>query len=124
MTFLADAVLDNGLQLLGAEVDELWIISGGSDPADYAAALAARLGTKSAPTISAPQDGATSGRRVVVSSFVDGAVTADGTATRWCLVDNAADVLYTVKTLSSSQAVTNGNTFGLGALSVEIPDPA
>lgn len=124
MAYINDDVFDDGLQVLTDDADELWIISGGSDPADFAAATAAKLGVKTAPTVSAPQNGASNGRRVVVSAITDGSVTATGTATRWVLVDAAGSRLLTCQTLSSSQGVTNGNTFTLGALSVTIPDAA
>ncbi|HEY3494764.1 MAG TPA: hypothetical protein VGK73_08770 [Polyangiaceae bacterium] len=125
MAYITDSALDAAIAYLVTNAEELWIISGASDPADYAAALAAKLGEKLAPTLSAPQNGASNGRRTVVSAITDGEVTATGTATRWVLVKTSGTpALLTCQTLSSSQGVTDNNTFTLGALSVTIPDAA
>ena len=123
MAFLNDGVLDAGLQQLTDNVNELHICS--QEPTTYAEATSTyTLGNKATPAISAPQDRTGGGREVEASAFSDGSVTADGTATHWAWVDTNASTLYAAKTLSSSQSVTNGNTFSLDAHDVAIPDPA
>lgn len=124
MAKIHDDVYDNGLSVLSADADELWILSGADEPADYAAALAVRCGVKDAPEVSAPQDGATSGRRVIVSAFNDGETLVDeAIGTRWGLVDTAAEKLLTIRRLTTPKTLYVGISFGLSALSVTIPDP-
>ncbi len=120
MAFLSEAVRDSGLTILDAlSVPEILICS--SEPTTRAEAITAKLGTKTTPTIGAPEAGTTGqGRKVVTSAITDGSVTATGTATHWAMIDDT--VLHASTTLSSSQAVTSGNTFTLDAFEIEIPD--
>lgn len=124
VAFLTDNVLDNGVQYLTDNGEALYICS--AQPTTYAEATSTyALGSKSTPTISAPQNGATSGRRVVVSAITDGSVSATGTATHYAIVKTSAtSELLATEALSASQAVTSGNTFTLTSFSVTIPDPA
>lgn len=123
MAFLSDNVLDNGVTYLDTNGEKLHICS--AAPSSYANVAAVTLGNKATPTISAAQDGATNGRRVIISAITDGSVTGTNTATHWALVkDSATAELLAWQTLSSSQAVTSGNTFTLDAISITIPDPA
>jgi hypothetical protein len=124
MSLIHDDVFDNGLQVLSA-ANELWIVSGASDPADYAAAVSVRVAIKTAPTISAPHDGSPGGRAVTVSAFSDGSVTATSAgATRWMLVDTVGSRVLTCRKLVTEAPTFIGNTFALPALTVTIPDPA
>ncbi len=123
MAKIHDDVYDNGLSVLSADADELWILSGADEPADYAAALAVRCGVKDAPEISEPEDGAVSGRSVIVSAFSDGEVTLTTTATRWSLVDTAGSRLLTVRELDGPKSVLSGDQFVLGDLEINIPAP-
>lgn len=65
----------------------------------------------------AAEAGATDGRRVIVPAITAGSVTGTGTATHWALTDGAS-VLIATGPLTSSQAVTSGNTFTLDAISI------
>lgn len=122
MAFLTDNALDSGVAYLDTNGERLVIMS--TSPANYAGVAAITLGTK-APTIGVPENGAVSGRRVIISAITDGSVTATGTASHWGLVkDSATAELLAWQTLSAAQAVTTGNTFTLDAISIEIPDPA
>lgn len=122
MAFIADDVFDNGLGRLNLNVDQLYICS--QEPTTLTEATTTyALGNKASPTVGTPVDGASSGRRVIVSAISDGSVTATGTASHWALVD-AGTLLYATGSLSSSQAVTNGNTFTLTQFDVTIPDAA
>ena len=123
MAFLSDNVLDNGVQYIDANTEKLHICS--ASPSSYAAVSGVTLGNKATPTVGVPENGASSGRRVVVSAITDGSVTGTGTATHYALVkDSATAELLAWQALSSSQAVTSGNTFTLDAISITIPDPA
>ena len=122
MAFLSDNVLDFGVDYVDGNGANLYICSGA--PANYTQASSTlALGNKDGVTISAPQNGASSGRRVVISAISDGSVSATGTATHWALTDGTSELLAW-QTLGASQGVTNGNTFSLTAISITIPDPA
>ena len=79
------------------------------------------LGSKITPTISAPQARTPDGRKVVVSAITDGAVSATGTATHFAILDTAGSRLLAAQALASTQSVTAGNTFTLGAVDIGIP---
>lgn len=121
MPYLDDDVLDNGVGQLQANVDEIHVCS--QEPTNYTEATSTyTLGNKSAPTISAPQDRTGGGRECEASSFSDGSATADGTASHFAWVDTVNTRLYAAQALSSTQAVSNGQTFSLTAHAVGIPD--
>lgn len=123
MAYINDYVFDNGLTVFDADTDGLYICS--QQPADYAEASSTyALGTKASPTVSAPQDGAVNGRRVVVDAITDGAVSDSGTASHWALTDSGNSRLLAAGALSAPQAVTSGNVFTLASFSVTIPDAA
>jgi len=117
--FLHDDVLDDGVQAIDTNVTKLHITS--QAVTSFADTETYSLGYKDSPTISAPQDGDASGRKVVVSAITDGTVDGTGTASHWALV--SADTLYACHTLTSSQGVTSGNTFSLTEFDITIPDP-
>lgn len=119
MAYLNDDVRDNGLAKL-ADVDEIHVCS--QEPTTYAEATSTyTLGNKGTPTLSAIQTDGAGGREVEAAAFTDGSVTASGTATHFAWVDTVNDILYATKALSSSQAVTSGNSFSLNAHAVGIP---
>jgi len=112
MAFFADAVLDAALQVFrDATTPILHLCS--SDPATYAAAVTASLGNKAAPTITAQADRAGSGRKVEVSTFTNGSVTASGTGSYWALVDANDSRLLATVAVPAAQAVTSGNDLKL-----------
>ena len=122
MSFLHDDIQDDGLQELTDAASKVLHICSQEPTTRTEAATTYTLGNKSAPTVGSPEDGDTNGRKVIVSAIADGSVTATGTATHWALIDGTR--LLAVEALSSSQAVTSGNTFTLGAIDITIPDPA
>ena len=65
---------------------------------------------------------APNGRKVSTTAVTDGSVTGTGTATHWAIVDGTR--LLATGALSSSQAVTSGNTFTLGSFDIGIPAAA
>jgi hypothetical protein len=123
MATLADRVLDGALSILDTEANRLDICS--QEPTTYAAATSTyTLGNKTSLSIGAPADRGGGGRKVTVAAITDGSVTANGTATHYAIVDTGNSRLLATGSLSSSQAVTSGNTFTLGAFDIGIPDPA
>lgn len=123
MATLNDRVFDNGLSTLSSEAGRLVICS--QEPTTFAEADSTyKLGQKATPTVAAPADRTGGGRQCTVSSFSDGSVSATGTATHFALVDTANSRLLTTQALSSSQGVTNGNTFSLTSFQVGFQDPA
>jgi hypothetical protein len=122
MPFINDEVFDQGLDYADTNGTRIDICS--QEPVSYAEATSTyTLGNKTGLNTGATQNGATDGRRVVVPAITDGSVTATATATHWALT-NGTDTLIATGALSSSQAVTNGNTFTLSAISITIRDAA
>lgn len=119
MAFISDEVFDQGLDYADTNGTRIDICS--SEPANYAAVAGVSLGNKTGLNTGATEDGAVSGRRVIVPAIIDGSVTASGTATHWALTDGTG-ILVATGALSASQAVTSGNTFLLGAISLTILD--
>ena len=123
MASLNDRVYDNGLTVLDTEASHLYICS--QEPTTYAQASSTyALGVKATPTVSAPGARTPNGRKVTVSAITDGTVSATGTATHYALVDSTNSRLLATAALSSSQAVTSGNTFTLTSFDIGIPAPA
>jgi len=123
MATLNDRVLDNGLSILQSEGDRVDICS--SEPTTYSAATSsASLGNTTSITISAPADASPNGRKVTLSAITGASVTSTGTATHYAITDTGNSRLLATGALSSSQAVTSGNTFSLTASDIRIPDPA
>ena len=123
MATLADRVFDNGLTVLDTEANRLDICS--TEPTTYTQATTTyTLGNKTSLSIGAPADRTGGGREVTVASFTDGSVTASGTAAYYAIVDTTNSRLLATGALSSSQAVTSGNTFSISSFKIGIPDPA
>ena len=122
MAFIADRVLDMGLNVLSTEADVLHICT--SEPADFAAVAGASVGTKTSLSVGAPAARSPDGRRVTVAQITDGSVTGTDTASHWAIVDSGNSRLLATGALSASQAVTDGNTFTLAAFDIGIPGAA
>jgi len=121
MAYINDDILDLALSGIDDDTENLYICS--QEPTTYAEAQTTyKLGTKATPAIGAPENGASNGRRIIVAAITDGTVDGTGTATHYALTDNSASKLLATGALSSSQAVTSGNTFTLTEFSVTIPD--
>jgi len=71
-------------------------------------------------TPGAPTAGDVTGRKIVIPAITAGSVTANGTAAYWAISNTS--VLQATGSLSSSQAVTSGNQFTLGAFDITFPD--
>lgn len=124
MAFLNDTIHDTGLQYITDNGGRIDICS--QEPANYTEATSTyTLGNKTSPTVGSPTDGDSSGRKVVISAISDGSVTGTDTATHWALTKTTATTaLLAAQSLSSSQAVTSGNTFTLTAIDITYPDPS
>ena len=118
MAFLANTVMDNGLQQLDADTNILYITS--AEPANFAGIAAVDLGNKATPILSVPEAGTPNGRQITISAITDGSVTATNTATHWVLADTVGSVLLASGALSTPQAVTDLNTFTLTSFTVRI----
>jgi hypothetical protein len=122
MAYINDEIFDQGLDYADTNGTRVDICS--QEPTTYAEATSTyTLGFKAGLDTGATQSGATDGRRVIVPAITDGEVTVTDTATHWALTD-ASSVLLATGALSSSQAVTDGNVFTLGAISITIRDAA
>lgn len=123
MAFIADRVLDLGLNILATEATRLDICS--SEPTTYLAATdTASLGNKTSLTIGAPAARTPSGRKVTVALISDGNVTGTGTASHFAITDPINSRLLATGVLNASQAVTTGNNFSTPAFDIGIPGAA
>lgn len=124
MAFLHDDIMDLALQGITNTGDRVDICS--QEPANVTEAISTyTLGNKTSATVGSPTDGDSSGRKVVISAISDGSVTGTDDATHWALSDTTSpQFLICANSLSSSQAVTSGNTFTLPAIDITIPDPS
>jgi len=123
MPYINDEVFDTGLDYAdtnGTRIDICYT----QEPTTYAEATSTyTCGNKTGLNTGATEAGATDGRRVIVPAITDGSVTATQTAGWWALTDGSS-ILVATGALSSTQAVTSGNTFTLDAISITIRDAA
>lgn len=120
--YINDTVLDQALSYIDTNAENLYICS--AQPTTFTEASSTyKLGTKASPTIGAPTNGDSTGRKVVVSAITDGSVSATGTAAWIAITDDSASMLLVAQELSATQGVTSGNTFSLTEFDITIPDP-
>ena len=123
MPFIADRVLDLGLNVLDTEATHIYVCN--AEPATFTAATTTNaLGNKNfgaGGCFGAPAARTPSGRRVSSIAVTDGSVTGTGTASHWAVVDTANSRLLATGSLAASQAVTSGNTFTLASFDIGIP---
>lgn len=123
MATLNDRVFDNGLTVLDTEANRIDITS--QEATTYTEATSTyTLGNSTSLSIGAPADRSGGGREVTAAAISDGSVSGTGTATHFAVVDTVNSRLLATGALSSSQAVTSGNTFTLASFTIGIPDPA
>ena len=123
MATLNDRVFDEGLTVLDTEANRIDITS--QEATTYTEATSTyTLGNSTSLSIGAPADRSGGGREVTAAAISDGSVSGTGTATHFAIVDTANSRLLATGALSSSQAVTSGNTFTLASFTIGIPDPA
>lgn len=119
MAYLNDSALDAGLAYVITNGTRLELCS--SEPANYAGIAAVALANKPGITCAAASNGPTSGRKTTTPAVTDGTVTGTGTATHWAL-HNGSSTLVASGALASSQSMTSGNTFTLGAITINLLD--
>lgn len=123
MPFISDALLDNLSSLASATARRVDICYT-SEPTTYTEATSTKsCGNKTGLAMTALADGVVDGRRISTPAITDGSVTATQTAGWWGLTD-AISVLHAAGALSATQAVTSGNQFTLGAISITNRDAA
>lgn len=112
MAYINDYVFDNGLTKLDTEATTFHICS--AEPTVFGTLNS--LGNKALAAGDVTLvDGTGSGRAAQVAALSGGSVTSSGTATSWAVVDTSNSRLLAAGSLSSSQAVTSGNTFSTTA---------
>lgn len=124
MPFLNDNTLDNGLAALKSAATHIYICN--AEPATFTAATSTNaLGNKSfgAGNVfpGAIAAGSPSGRKLTTAAVTDGSVTVTGTASHWAITTSGSSRLEAANSLAATQAVTNGNTFTLGAFDIRLP---
>lgn len=123
MATLGNRVYDNGLSVLDTEANRLDLCS--AEPTTYTEATSTNtLGNTTSISISAPEDGDTSGRKVTLAAVAGASITASGTATHIAITDTVNSRLLLTVGITPSQAVISGNTFSLTSVDIEIPDPS
>lgn len=123
MAYLNDNTLDNGLSALKSAATHIYICS--AEPATYTAATSTNaLGNKNfgAGNVfpGAIAAGSPSGRKLATAAVTDGSVTATGTASHYAVVTSGSSRLEVANSLTSSQAVTNGNTWTMASVDVRL----
>ena len=123
MAYISDTALDAMLAQV-AQADRAYIAS--QEPANFTEATSTyKLGEKtSGLSWGSAADRSPNGRKRTLSAITGGSVTGTGTASHWALVQNSGSVIWATGALSSSQGVTNGNTFALGAIDIGVADAA
>jgi hypothetical protein len=120
---LYDYVLDSGLDALQAEATDIVLLS--AEPTSYAEANATyALGRKvfgAGSCFTAAEARTPNGRKVASAAITDGAISADGTAAYWAVIDTVNSRLLAHGSLASGVAVTNGNSFSLDSFDIGIP---
>ncbi len=123
MATLANRVYDNGLTVLDVEANRVDLCS--AEPTTYTEATSTNtLGNTTSISISSPEDGDTSGRKVTLNAISGASITGSGTATHFAISDTSNSRLLVTGPITPTQAVISGNTFSLTALDIEIPDPS
>ena len=120
--FVIDAMMDDGLDYLSANVTEIYVCTG--DPADRAAAITNALATRTGlgpGNWTGPADGDTSGRKITKNAETGISIGTSGTANTVCLCSATALIC---KTDVTAQALTNGGTVDVNAFDDEIADAA
>lgn len=119
---LHDDVLDGALNVIKNNTENLYICKTAQPTTFTEASSTYKVGVKASPSFTGPEND-TSGRKLTVDAISDGSVTGDGTAGWWALTDDSASKLLVAYELNATQVVTNGNTFSLTAMKINLPDP-
>ncbi|AVO36590.1 hypothetical protein [Pukyongiella litopenaei] len=118
MAYYHDDVYDHGLQALRDATTPILHICD-PEPTTFAEATATyTLGNKTAPALTALAPRTGGGRKVDISTFTDGSVTANGTGKFWALVDANDNRLLAVADIAEleQQVLTSGNALALSSV--------
>jgi len=119
--FIADSIFDNGLTYITSNANAVHVCS--QVPTSYSEATSTySLGSKSSPSVGSPENGATSGRRVVIDQFTDGVASSSGVATHWALVYTGGTELLATGPLAAPDTVALGSPFTVDAISISLRD--
>jgi len=119
--FIADYIFDLALAELDTNATHLYICS--QAPVTFTEATTTyALGNKATPSIGAPTNGDSNGRKVVVAAITDGTVSGTATATHWAITKTGGSTLMATGPLAAPQSVTSGNVFTLAAFNITIAD--
>lgn len=114
---IQDALLN---ELTGANI-ELVICS--AEPSTYAEANSTFNLGRTAITTSGPKNTALiDGREITVGAINNGAVTANGTATHWALIDTGTLFLLYANALAEEKDVSIGTPFTMDAFDIVLRD--
>lgn len=124
---VGDRVLDNGLTTIDTEARRIYLCH--TLPTTYTEATSTyAVGNKDfgvGGVTGAPAAATPNGRKVTTNAIADGSITATNAspgAGFWAIVDDANSRLLAAFTLAAAQPVTNGNTFGLAAYDIRLPN--
>jgi hypothetical protein len=119
---ISDYALDGGMQVFPNKCDRIYVCTG--PITSFATAISTSVGYKlfgAGNAFGGINNGAPSGRIVTSIPFVDGNITANGTANYWAAVDFADSQLLAYGVLSGAVAVTTGRLFGLSSFVIHEP---
>jgi len=118
MAYINTLIADNGLS---------WAITNGlrlhicpSEPATAALAVSTSLGNKATIIMTAIAAGTPNGRKTTCPAITDGAVTANGTASHWAIINPTGPVLVATGSLNATQVVSSGNPFTLPEITLNV----
>ena len=111
-----DSVRDNGLSSLNSGTYVFHICS--QEPSTYSEVATYSLGNKTNPSLSTPENATPSGRRIRMSSFLDGNCTASGDPTHWALIRTSDTTLISTGTEGTANLSVDGATFSFSEVDV------
>lgn len=117
-------ILDSGLTAFHTGATNITVLTTQADTYSHATVAGTyELGIASPGannTVAAPAADGGTGRQVTVNAIASGgSIGTNGTAAFWAITDGAS-VLYASYSLSSSQAVTAGNSFTLASFTIDV----
>lgn len=120
MAYLNDRVLDYGLNEIYTNGTRLDICN--AEPTTFTeATVTYSIGNKTSLPVGAPQAGDPTGRRVIVSAFIDGTGTATDTGTYYAITDPVNSRLLAVAALASSIDIVDTEDFPVSQFEISIP---
>ncbi len=120
MAVVNDSVLDAGLEEIRT-AERVLICT--AEPATYAAAIADILVENDAPTHGAIED-YTGGRQFTTEAVTGKTASATGTGAYYAYVDDTNSELLATQSLSATVSITSGESYNIGAITIQNPDVA